>query len=345
MFDGLSVPANAALFVAAAVLVWFAGTRLAHCADDIANATGIGREFLGMLLLGGMTSLPEVAVGIASTVQGTPALSVNDVLGSAAINVVILAVADAASGREALTSKQGSPVVMLQGVLGIVLMAIVVGAVVAGDVPVLGIGVACWLMLGTYPAAIWLLGVTRSAEGWQASSRQAAGENPLRQDGEASAPKRPKRLAMQTAAAGATILVAGFLLARTGEALAGQTGLGTSFFGAVCLGLSTSLPEVSTVIAAVRLKRYEMAISDIFGTNLFNVTIIALVDVLHPGGPVLVEAGRFAAFAALLALVLTALFLVGMLERRDRTVLHMGWDSLAVLAVYAAGVSVLYTLK
>jgi cation:H+ antiporter len=88
-----------------------------------------------------------------------------------------------------------------------------------------------------------------------------------------------------------------------------------------------------------------MAISDIFGTNLFNVTIIVLVDALHPGGPVLVEAGRFAAFAALLALVLTALFLVGMLERRNRTVLHMGWDSLAALVVYAAGVSVLYTLK
>jgi cation:H+ antiporter len=345
MFDGLSVPANAALFFAAAAVVWVAGTRLAHCADGIASATGIGREFLGMLLLGGVTSLPEVAVGVTSAMQGTPALSVNDVLGSAAINVVILAVADAASGREALTSKQGSPVVMLQGVLGIVLMSIVMGAVVAGDVPVLGIGVACWLILGTYPAAIWLLKITRSAEGWQASGGQTAGEDPLQQDGEAGAPERLERLVLQTVAAGATILVAGFLLAKTGEALAEQTGLGTSFFGAVCLGLSTSLPEVSTVIAAVRLKRYEMAISDIFGTNLFNVTIIVLVDALHPGGPVLVEAGRFAAFAALLALVLTALFLVGMLERRNRTVLHMGWDSLAALVVYAAGVSVLYTLK
>jgi cation:H+ antiporter len=70
-----------------------------------------------------------------------------------------------------------------------------------------------------------------------------------------------------------------------------------------------------------------------------------LVDALHPGAPVLVEAGPFAAFAALMALVMTALFLAGMIERRDRTVLGMGLDSLAALACYAGGVTVLYQLR
>jgi cation:H+ antiporter len=70
-----------------------------------------------------------------------------------------------------------------------------------------------------------------------------------------------------------------------------------------------------------------------------------LVDALHPGGPVLVEVGRFAGFAALLALVLTALFVAGMIERRDKTVLRMGFDSIAALFCYAGGVAVLYTLK
>lgn len=95
----------------------------------------------------------------------------------------------------------------------------------------------------------------------------------------------------------------------------------------------------------MRLRQYAMAVSDVFGTNLFNVTIIVLVDALHPGGPVIVEAGRFAGFAALLALVLTALFLAGMIERRDRIILRMGVDSIAALLVYAAGVAVLYSLR
>ena len=99
------------------------------------------------------------------------------------------------------------------------------------------------------------------------------------------------------------------------------------------------------MLAAVRLRRYEMAMADVFGTNLFNVTIIVLVDALHPGGPVLVEAGRFASFGALLAIVLTAVFLVGMIERRDRTVFRMGIDSLIAIACYAGGLAVLYQLR
>jgi cation:H+ antiporter len=113
----------------------------------------------------------------------------------------------------------------------------------------------------------------------------------------------------------------------------------------VLLAAATSLPEASTVLEAVRLRRYEMAVSDIFGTNLFNVTIIFAVDLLYDGGPVLVEVGTFAGFGALLAIVLTALYLAGMIERRDRTVLRMGYDSLAALGAYGAGLVVLYQLR
>lgn len=342
MFHALPLPVSIALFLASAGVVWIAGTQLARYADTIAEETGIGREFLGILLLGGITSLPELAVGATATLQGTPTLSVNDVLGSAAINLVILALADASTGRGALTSMQGSPVVMLQGVLGIVLMALAAAPMLAGDRLVLGVGAWSWLMLAVYLGAVVLLAQTHAGRAWQPSRLTA---ETAREPG-ADLPRGGLApLIRRTAAAGAAILAAGFLLARTGEALAERTNLGTSFFGAVFLGFSTSLPEVSTVLAAVRLRRYEMAISDIFGTNLFNVTIIVLVDALHPGGSVLVEAGRFAGFAALLALVLTALFLVGLLERRDRTVLHMGLDSLTALAVYAAGLTLLYRLR
>jgi cation:H+ antiporter len=95
----------------------------------------------------------------------------------------------------------------------------------------------------------------------------------------------------------------------------------------------------------VRLQRYTMALADIFGANMFNVAIIVVVDALHPGPPVLVLAGPFAAFSALLALLLTTVFLVGILERRDRTVLRMGFDSLLTIAGYLVGVALLYRLR
>ena len=343
MFHSLPLVANTAIFIASAALVWVAGTRLARYADSIATKTAISREFLGIMLLGGVTSLPELAVATTATLQGAPTLSINDVLGSAAINLVILALADGVIGRSALTSVVASPGVLLQGVLGIILMAFAVGAVVVGDTLVLGVGVWPWLMLTVYLLGIALLANSRADRGWKAVARRH-GKHSIQAQVYADT-ARLSTLVWRTVAAGAAILVAGFLLARSGEAIAQQTGLGTSFFGAVFLALSTSLPEVSTVVAAVRLRQYAMAVSDVFGTNLFNMTIIVLVDALHPGGPVLVEAGRFAAFAALLALVLTALFLAGMIERRDRTVLRMGVDSIAALLIYAAGVAVLYGLR
>ncbi|HJS76718.1 MAG TPA: hypothetical protein VJ778_04870, partial [Burkholderiales bacterium] len=120
MFEALPLAANFGAFAAAAAAVWFAGTRIARYADAIAESTGIGRELLGIVLLGGVTSLPELAVASTASLAGHPGLSVNDLLGSAAINVLILALADAALGRDALSSVLASPGVLLQGVLGII---------------------------------------------------------------------------------------------------------------------------------------------------------------------------------------------------------------------------------
>lgn len=344
MFEALSLPFNLALFVAASAVVWLAAVRLTHRVDAIATRTGLAQEMAGLLLLGGVTSLPELAVATTATLQGTPALTINDLLGSAAVNVILLALADATLRHRALTSVQGSPKVLLIGVLGIMMMAVVMAPSVTGDVLLLGIGRWSWVMLVLYVGAVWVMAHSHAEEAW----RPLIGNRPrpaaTAGAGEGSDDSL-SRLVIRTVGAAALILVAGFVLARSGDAIAQQTGLGASFFGVVILAMATSLPEASTVIAAVRLKRYEMAISDVLGTNLFNVTIIVLVDALHPGRPVLVETGRFAGFAALLALLLTALFLIGLVERRDRTVAGLGIDSVLALLAYGGGLAVLYALR
>lgn len=339
MMQGWPVWANAAAFLAAAAVVWAAGTRIARYAGEISGATGIGQAVLGMLLLGGVTSLPELAVASTASIAGHPALSVNDVLGSAAINVLIIALADAVIGRDAITSVLAAPRVLLQGVLGIALLSVAAAATVSIPLPFAGASLWTWALLLGYLACAWVISRSRSEKAWQAT-----GPVPKKDSGEAGeAPLRP--LVLKTGAAAAAVLVGGFLLTKSGEALAQQTGLGTNFFGAVALAGATSLPEISTVTAAVRRKRYEMALSDIFGTNLFNVLILFVADFLYAGPPVLAEVGAFAGVGALVAIVLTALFLAGMLERRDRTVARMGWDSLAAIFVYLGGLLVLYRLK
>ncbi|GGL69629.1 sodium:calcium antiporter [Wenxinia marina] len=333
---------NVALFCVAAAAVWMSGTRLSRYADAIAKRTGIGQAVLGVILLGGITSLPEIAVTGTAATGGNAQLAVNNLLGGFTAQVAVLALADAVIRKRALTAVVPDPIVLLQGALGIVLVSITVCGIVVGDVAVLGAGAWTWGILFVFLYAIRMVAKSGSHPAWQ-----VVGEPPSEEIG-AEQPEvdhSDRRLYMLTAGVAAVILAMGWLLSTTGEALAEQTGLGDSFFGAVFIAISTSLPEISTVIAAVRLGRYVMAVSDIFGTNLFDVAIIVVVDLLFPGGPVLAEVGSFSILAGILGILVTAIYLAGLIERRDPAVAGVGLDTILVAGVYVGGVVLLYTLR
>jgi cation:H+ antiporter len=309
----------------------------------------MGKGFAGLVLLGGITSLPEVAVSVTSALTGAEVLAVNNLLGSVAAQVALLALADAVIGRDALTSVVVKPVVLLQAALNVILLALVAAAVTVGDVAVGPVGLWSLVLLGGYVASVWTLSGYEGRTTWVVAPDGTQGvAPPSAPHGETGGGEQPpslRALILRTIAAGSVILVAGYLLSVTGSAAAERTGLGSAFFGATFVAVATSLPEISTMVGAVRLRRYEMAFGDIFGTNLFNAALIFVTDLLAGGGPLLGRIGAFSAFGALLGLLLTALFLAGLVERRDRTVLRMGWDSLAALVAYGAGVAVLFALR
>lgn len=128
------LPVNLAMFAVAAVFVWLAGARLTGYLDGISDRTGLGQAFVGMLLLGGITSLPEIAAVSSSALTSNAALATNNLLGSVAINVVLLAIGDAMLGRDAITSVVGKPITLMQGVLVVVALAMAASATVTGDI-------------------------------------------------------------------------------------------------------------------------------------------------------------------------------------------------------------------
>jgi cation:H+ antiporter len=348
-FRTLSLPINIAVFIAFAGLVWYAGTRITSYASTIAERTGWGKATVGVLLLGGITSLPEIATVTTAATAGNPALAVNNVLGGVAMQVAILAAADVAIRREALSSVVAHPVILLQGTFCIFLLALVSAGVASGDTPILGVGVWSTLVLLTYIGSVVLASRGEARRAWVPEETGPASFLPERSR-QTSRPSSSERrptvvLAGRTAIAAVIIFAAGFVLTRTGEAIAEQTGLGSSFVGAVFVAISTSLPEVSTCIAAVRMGQYELAFGDIFGTNLLDVALVFLADLVYAGPPVLSQVGRFSMIAALLGIAVTAVYLAGLIERRDRVVLRMGVDSLVVLGLYLGGLVLLYRLR
>lgn len=260
--------------------------------------------------------------------------------------MAILAVTDAVTGKEALSTDVSHPVVLLQGVLVVLFLVIAASGVVVGDTAVAGVGLWTTALFVLYILFILLVKRYGASEPWVARDEHDQGASHR----EASRRQRSERrstarICLLTTLAAIVILSSGFLLAVSGEALAEQTGLGTSFVGMLLGGLATSLPEVTTTVAAVRLAQYEMAFADAFGTNLFSVMLLFVADVAYSGGPILNQVDRFSLFATLLGIALTAVYLVGLIERRHKSVLGIGMDSLIVLLAYAGGLVLLFSLR
>lgn len=328
---------NALLFLIAAALVWGAGTRLTRYLDGISQHTGLGQAFVGMLLLGGITSLPEVANTVTSALTENPRLGINNLLGSAAINVFLIAVADACIGRDAVTSVVASPSTLMLGTLCMLLLISVAAAVVTGDVLVLGVGVGALVI---FAMSIGFFGMAAGYEKRAPWKIQGELERARQEDDDA--PQMTLRsLTVRSVIAATAIFGAGYVLSQTGDALAVQTGLGSGWVGFALIGVATSLPELSTIVTALRIRRYEMAFGQVFGTNFVNISLILAADLAFPGGPVLNELGRFEVVSALLGAMLAGVFLVGLLERRDARVLRAGYDSVVVIVLFACGLGIL----
>lgn len=339
--EGLPLWANLLAFTAAAAGVWLAGTRLAAYADAIATRTGLGHAFIGALLLGGITSLPEAATTTTAAAIGNAGIAVNNLIGGVAMQVAVLALADLVARGPAITARVDESSVLLQMSLFVVLLALAAAGALTGDRLVFGIGlwslgiaaaaVAAFLLIRRHPPETWEPVRPSRTTGKAAETVEAGLGTP--------------ELAARTAGAGLGILIAGVGVALSADALAVQTGLGSDFVGAVFVALSTSLPEISTTIGAVGLGAYTLAFSNVFGANILDIGLLAVADLVYPGGPLLEVAGRFTAVTALLGIVLTGAYAVGLLRREKGVVLGMGRDSLVVVALYAAGLVLLYGLR
>lgn len=343
MPEGLSLWAHSTIFAVAAAVVWAAGTRITHYVDIIARRTGIGYALAGVLLLAGVTSLPELAVTVTASARGNAPLALNNLLGSVALHVTLLAIADAAFGRDALTSVIAQPVVLLQMALNVLILTVFAAGAAVGDVALAGVGAWSCLVLAMYLASIWFIERSRNLQSWVPRGKAVSQEEPQQPKKRMDPPLG--RIAGKTIVAGLAILAAGFALARSGEAIAEDTGLSQGFAGFVLISLSTSLPEITTMFTAVRMGRTLMAVSEVFGSNLFTIALVFAADLAYPGGPILDQAGTFSIFAALTGGALTTLYLIGLIERRDRTVARMGIDSIAVLLTYSIGTVLLYRLR
>ncbi len=333
-----TLPGLLAQFVAVSAIILWAGVRLSRYGDMIAEKTGLGGTFIGLMLMAGVTSLPELVTGgSAIVVFHARDIAAGDAIGSCMFNLVILAALDARQQLPLSTRVHQGHV--LTAAFGIVQLALAALAIVAGThAPAIGwIGVQSFLFIALYVLAmrtIYRFERTRLGE----VSREAAAQ-------QSYAHVSVRRAVLLYAATAAVLVAAAVYLPGLGDDLAARTGLGTSFVGSLFVAASTSLPEIAVSVAAARMGAVDMAAANLFGSNLFNIGILGLDDILDTRGPLLRAVSPVHLVSLTAAMMMTAVAIIGLTYRASRKRFRLSWDAITIVAIYVVAVILLRQLS
>ena len=336
----MATPLVLVLFVAAAAVIWWAGSLLASATDAIDAHFGWGEGIGGAVFLAVATNLPEVAIIVGGALTNNLSLAVGNILGGVAIQTVVLVLLDGPGLRNRLPLSSLVPTltIALQGlVLIAILMLCIAGALSPRSLMVARMTPAEIAIVIAWLAGLWLTMHNQDRDAWRSAREAIAEESPV------VAPQRrplPQVIAIFALGAVAT-LVAGLVLGLTGEVAADRFHITGVVFGATVLAATTALPEVTTGLYAVKAGRYELAMSDVIAGNAF-LPVLFILGSLLSGRPLLPDAQGPDLYLTALGALLTAVYCIGVILRSERMVLGAGIDSLLVLGLYAVGIGGLF---
>jgi cation:H+ antiporter len=336
--EHLGLPILAGIFAAAAAVVWVAGIQLSKSTDQIDARFGLGEALGGLILLAVATNLPEIAIVGTAAAQHNFDIATGNVLGGIAVQTVVLVALDGFGvPRRALTNATASLVQVLEGVLVIAILAVAIAAtLLPRSLVVKRVDPSALLIVVLWVGGLWFVRRASQNLPWK-TSRSDSPDTARKTRGKAGKQRAIGVTLGIFGAAGVATLLAGIGLEESGNAIASQVHLNGAVFGGTVLAAATALPELSTGLAAVRTEDFELAVSDIFGGNAF-LPVLFFPATLLAGESVLGKAAKTDVFLAVLGILLTAIYVYGLVLRPRKQYLRLGPDSLCVLALYCLGI-------
>jgi cation:H+ antiporter len=324
-------------FVATALVIVLAGVRLARYGDVLGEKTGLGRSWIGVVLLAATTSLPELFTGFGATaLAALPDIALGDVLGSCMFNLLILSLMDAIQ-PEPISARAHQGHALSIG-FGLVLIGVAgIGLVADSRLPAIGwIGLYSPALIAVYFVAMRVIfrheRHRRAQETQEVAQELQYGETTLR------------TALLHYGLAAVAVIAAAVWLPRMGAELARQTGLGEAFVGSLFVAITTSLPEIVVSLAAVRIGALDLGIGNVLGSNLFNLLILGLDDVFYRQGPLLADAAASHSVSIVAVVMMNGLFLIGLTYKLMTKRFDVAWDTGAIAAVYVIAVGLSYLL-
>ncbi|WP_079479829.1 sodium:calcium antiporter [Halobacillus salinus] len=295
------------IFFIAAIVVVISAIYLNRFGDVISKKSSLSGAVVGTFLIAGATSLPELTTSLTAVFIDNPDIAVGNMIGSNVFNLLILATVDIFYRKRRLFQRINHKENVPSAVIGLVFLTIlIVSILIPGTRSLFNIGLEMFLIVAIYIVAVKMM-----------PSGEEEAEEVLEKD-----------YSLRTGVIGfiiaaAIVFVFGSVLSISGDRLAQATGMDSSFVGSFLIAASTSLPELVAVLAAFRLANYNMAIGSILGSNLFNMQLLVVTDVLYRKGPIMASIGTSHIFTAILGVLMTLVIIY--LLAKPRTSVQSQW--------------------
>jgi cation:H+ antiporter len=309
------------------LVIFFSGQKVAKYGDIIATKTGIGQVWMGVIALALITSLPEFFTGISAvTLVSAPDLTVGNLIGANAFNFFNLALLDIFHRNGSLLAV-ASRTHRLTGWFSLMLIILVAVFII----------VSLWFYamplgwIGWYTPVIIILYVFSVRQIFYYEKKHPPLQEARLYEGEQSL----RRLFTYFIISAVFIIGAGIWLATIGDEIALETGWGQSFVGSLFLAFTTTLPEITVSFTAMRIGAIDMAIANLVGSNLFNLTIIPVIDLIYTKGPVLADVSESNLVTAAAVALMTLLFIAA-LRYRPRRLFRLSWLNCGLIILFIA---------
>ena len=331
-------------FAICSALIFFAGKRVAKYGDIIAEKTGLGGLWIGVILVAVATSLPEIFTGLGSTVfVDAPDLTIGNLFGANTYNLLNIAVLDFLNKGTPLLSAVSIGQLLTAGVSLLPLTIASMGIFLSSKLPqysFANISLYSLLILIIYLISIRI--IFRFEKGQQQILRQLNKEEKLISKYNDISLKKACILFGLFAA---IIVGAGIWLAYIGEELSIILNLGKNFVGSLFLGFATTLPEITVSVAAIKLGAREMAVANMLGSNLFNMTIIFINDILYRKAPIFQVISQQHIFTAFIIILMTAIVSAALiLKPKRKTKLNSSNYAIVLIIVFVVGAYINFIL-
>lgn len=285
------------LFAISAFLVIFSGIKLSKYGDIIASKTPLGHSFVGLTFLALFTSLPELISSIgAVTIVDAPDLVFGNVYGSNMVNIFIIFILDALFKKESIFQSVSLSNIVTASFAILLPLVSTLGFLL--DIK----------MLSSFSVVSLAIVIIYFLAMYSAYRTIDMGDLVVEDEDVGISLNRAVFMFMFMAS---IIVFAGLTLSKSADEIAISTGLGRTIVGSFLLATITSLPEISACIGAIKVGSPNMAIGNLFGSNVFNVLVIPIADIFYKNGDIFDAADKINIFSAISSAIIVLIAVLG----------------------------------